>query len=187
MPGDPTPSRTWVRTYIKDAAGDTVHGEWLASLVAGAVAELMRTNQSSLDQVIQGGDFVHTGPHGTQVTEQLGMGQAAQEYFDSPSDPDLRDRVDQVAQHFGLTVASVRVLHPLDSALDVRLVVPPGHVSWTMGDLDRELMGSPVDIEGLYVELDSPSGRVLLQAGYQERLAGGGWSGEGDRFGIQHG
>ena len=54
------------------------------------------------------------------------------------------------------------VLHPLDSALAATLTVPPGAVSWTLYQLTHDLLGSPVDLEGLSLQLNSPSGRQLL-------------------------
>lgn len=87
-------------------------------------------------------------------------------------------------------MASVEVLHPLDSALAVTFTVPPGDVSWTMSQLTNDLMATPPDIEGLYIELDSPIGDPLLRSAVRERIkGGGGWSasGQDERFGVEHG
>jgi hypothetical protein len=95
-----------------------------------------------------------------------------------------------VADTYGLTLDSVEVLHPLESALAVTFSVPPGPVSWTLTQLTHDLQGSPVDVEGLSLQLDSPSGRALLHVAYGGRAAGGGgWyaHGQGIRFGFQGG
>jgi hypothetical protein len=119
-----------------------------------------------------------------------GDGRVGQE-FDSPPDDDLRQRVATIADGYGLGVGSVEILHPLDSALAVTFTVPPGDVAWTIDGLSQELEGSPPDVEGVFVELDSPTGRPLARFAYRERLhGGGGWfaAGQAARFGfVNHG
>ena len=189
-PANSPASVPWVRTYLAENAGHPEYRFWLGNLVEGAVAELMRTTQPSLAEVIGGGDVVHEGPHGPKVSPPLGMGIATREYFHSPSDIDLRARVNRVADDLGLMVMSVKILHPLDSALVVTFAVPSGDRPQLLAQLNRGLMGSPVDIEGLYYELDAPSGKPLVRSGVRERIKGGGiWvaRGRGDRFEFNHG
>lgn len=187
-PLDPHGGLNWVRTYFTRSADGSAYRDWVSYLVEGSVAELMRTAQPTLAEVISGGDSVVAGPHGARVSTANGMGAQQGEYFDSPSDAALRGRVDMVAHDHGLTASSAKVLHPLDSALIVRLVVPSGHPTWTLDQLRAELLGSPVDIEGLFIELDSPTGTPLARIGWRERIGGGGGTfapGQAVRFGIE--
>ncbi len=163
---------------------------WLGELVLGAVGESIRTDQKNLAAGVAG-QIVERTPNGHVHTIQLdGDGRVGQ-HFDSPSDEDLRQRAATIADRYGLGVGSVEILHPLDSALAVTFTVPPGDVPWTIDELSQELDGSPTDVEGVFVELDSPTGRPLVRSAYRERLdGGGGWfaSGQADRFGfVNHG
>lgn len=164
---------------------------WLTELVQGAVADLMRTDQGKTDQLIGGGVLVDADKSGAEVTTPVGGGWArGGQEFNSPSDAVLRDRVTSVAARFGLSVRSLAVLHPLDSALEVSFVVPDGKVDWTIDQLSGALQGSPQDIEGDYIELYGLSGQPLLRTGTTARVAGGGlWFADGQdlRFGAQHG
>lgn len=163
---------------------------WLGQLVEGAVGELVRTNQKTLAQVL-GAEVVTRTRSGRQVTTPLGMGYSPLGHrFNSPSDADLRQRATDVADKYRLEVDSVEVLHPLDSALAVTFTVPLGPVSWTLYQLTNDLQGSPIDVEGLSIQLNSPSGQPLLRVANGERAkGGGGWfaPGQDDRFGFQHG
>jgi hypothetical protein len=167
-----------------------VKAAWLATLVEGAVGELIRTDETSLSQVLAA-EAVGRATNGKTQTLLLGTGESpVGQHFNSPSDAALRERVATVADEYGLEVVSVEVLHPLDSALAVTFTVPPGPVSWTMYQLSNDLMGTPVDEEGLFIELDSPSGEPLLRSATHERIkGGGGWSapGQDERFGVEHG
>jgi hypothetical protein len=163
---------------------------WLGVLVEGAVGELARTNHTTLARVL-GAEVVTRSGSGRRETTPLGMGEApVGRQFHSSSDADLRQRALDAAHEYGLTLDSVEVLHPLDSALAVTFTVPPGGVSWTLTELDDALLGSPVDLEGLFVQLNSPSGRPLLIVENGQRIrGGGGWSAHGQdgRFGVVHG
>ena len=180
-----------LRVRLKSLADHGVKEVWLGQLIEGAVGEMIRTdNQKTLAEVL-GAEVVTPTRSGHLVTTPLGMGYSPLGHrFDSPSDADLRQRAADVADKYGLTVNSVQVLHPLDSALAVALTVPPGAVSWTIDQLTTELLGHPVDIEGVSVELNSPSGRPVLRIENGERAkGGGGWfaPGQDERFGFQHG
>src|SRR5262249_6032366 len=111
--------------------------------------------------------------------------------FGSPSDAVLTSQVNTVAQQFGLKVASLTILHPLESALEVTFVVPDAAtIDWTIGQLGDALVGHSPDVEGLLIELDNSAGQPLLRTGAAYRTGEGGlWfaSGEGDRFGAVHG
>jgi hypothetical protein len=180
-----------LRVRVANKADHGIEEEWLAQLIEGAVGELVRTpDQKTLAQVL-GAEVVTRTRTGHRVTTHLGMGYSPLGHrFNSPSDADLRQRATDVADKYGLTLDSVDVLHPLDSALAVTLAVPPGPVSWTLYQLTNDLHGSPTDVEGLSIRLNSPSGQPLLHIANGERAkGGGGWfaTGQDDRFGFQHG
>jgi len=174
--------------------GDADHGVkeiWLGQLVEGAVGELVRTHgQETLSEVL-GAEVVTRMRSGQLVTTPLGTGYSPLGHrFHSPSDSALRRRAADVADKYGLALDSVEVLHPLDSALAVTFTVPPGAVSWTLYQLTHDLQGSPIDVEGLSIQLTSPSGRPLLHVANGERAkGGGGWfaHGQDERFGFNHG
>lgn len=69
----------------------------------------------------------------------------------------------------------------------VSLQVPDGQVDWTVTELEDAIYGRTPNVEGLYLELDSPSGKPLFEHGLDFRVAGGsGWAapGQEERFGI---
>lgn len=179
-----------LRVRLNSNADHGVKEVWLGQLVEGAVGELVRTDQKTLAEVL-GAEVVTPTRSGHRVTTPLGMGYSPLGHrFNSPSDADLRQRAADAADKYGLTLDSVEVLHPLDSALAVTFTVPPGAVSWTLYQLTNELLGSPIDVEGLSIQLNSPSGQPLLRIANGERAkGGGGWfaPGQDDRFGFQHG
>jgi hypothetical protein len=180
-----------LRVRLKSSADHGVHEVWLGQLIEGAVAEMVRTNNQKTLAEVLGAEVVTSTPRGHLVTTPLGMGYSPLgHHFNSPSDADLRQHATDIAAKYGLKVDSVEVLHPLDSALAVTLTVPRGAVSWTLYQLTNDLLGSPIDVEGLSIQLNSPTGRPLLHVANGERATGGGgWfaPGQADRFGFQHG
>jgi hypothetical protein len=190
-PSDNPGGLPWVRVRLDSNAGDGVKEVWLGELVDAAVGELIRSDQTTLSQVLGGGEIVDRTVQGHVLTTPLGFGYSRMgQRFHSPSDADLRERVDAVANKYGLDVTSVQVLHPLDSALAVTFTVPDGHVTWSIDQLSNDLSGSPDDLEGLFVQLDSPSGEPLLRGGSANRFKGGDlWfaPGQDERFGAVHG
>jgi hypothetical protein len=179
-----------IRVRLDSDRGRGVREVWLGELVLGAIGELVRTDQKNLAAVVSG-QIVDRTPNQRVHTIQLGGDGRVGQQFDSPPDDDLRQRVATIAARYGLSVKSVEILHPLDSALAVTFTVPPGDVAWTIDGLSHELEGSPTDVEGVCIELDSPTGRPLVRFAHRERLAGGGgWfaAGQADRFGfVNHG
>jgi hypothetical protein len=180
-----------LRVRLNSNTDHLVKEVWLGRLVEGAVGELVRTpDQKQLAEVL-GAEVVTPTSSGHRVTTPLGMGYFPLGHrFNSPSDADLRQRAADVADTYGLTVDSVEVLHPLDSALAVTFTVPSGAVSWTLYQLTNDLLSSPIDVEGLSIQLNSPTGQPLLRVANGVRAkGGGGWSasGQDDRFGLNHG
>jgi len=187
----------WLRVTIDSEQGDGIKQHWLAQLMQGAVDDLMHTDEATTSEVLDGAQLVDRDTAGKQVVTDLGHGGVvAGQVFESPSDDTLRQQVAAAAEKYGLRVDSVQVLHPLESALAVSMTVPHGPLDgWNLASLQHAIEGavSPrtePDIEGLYLELNAPSGRPLLESGYAYRIpGGGGWSahGQDERFGINHG
>jgi hypothetical protein len=190
-PSDNPGGLPWVQVRMNPSRGEDVERVWLGELVEGAVAELMHTNQSHLNQVLGGGQVLDGRTQGDPGATSLGMGSAPSgQHYDSPSDEALRERVIAVATKYDLNVSSVEILHPLDSALAITLTVPDGDVPWTIDQLGDELDGGRNELEGLFIQLNSPDGQALLRTSTAARVQGGGvWfaPGQDERFGLVHG
>jgi hypothetical protein len=190
-------SGRWLTVTMDRSQGDAVEREWLAQLVQGAVEDLMRTHEATTSQVLQGAELVTRDESGHRSVTDLGFGAVVGgQVFGCPSDDALRHQVAATAERYGLTVDSVEVLHPLESALVVTMTVPDGPLDgWTLESLQEAIEGGAgptfhPDVEGLYLELRSPSGAPLVKSGVALRIpGGGGWSapGQDERFGISHG
>jgi hypothetical protein len=190
-------SGQWLTVTIDSDQADGVKQRWLAQMVQGAVEDLMRTYEATTSQVLQGAKLVDRDESGHRVVADLGYGAVVGgQAFGSPSDDALRQQVAAAAEKYGLTVDSVQVLHPLDSALVVTMTVPDGPLDgWDLGSLQHAIEGGTgsqfhPDVEGLYLELRSPSGNPIVKSSMAFRIpGGGGWSapGQDERFGINHG
>ena len=126
------------------------------------------------------------------TTTPLGAGNTAGgQVISSPDDGVLEDRAASVAKQFGLTLKSVQILHPLGSAMDVVFVVPDDlKPTWFAAQLGDALEGSPTQVDGTLITLESPEGSPLVVTGGSYRFGGGGvWfePGQDARFGIAHG
>lgn len=171
---------------------DEVPDVWLAGVAAGAFLEMTHTDETVASDAAGKMTAAGTGRDGSSVTTELGLGAVSlNQVFNSPSDSVLRTRVDNVARDFGLKVADLRVLHPLESALQVSFVVPDdSKIDWTIDELRAALVGKTPDIEGLLIELDAADGQKLLLAGTAYRTGEGGlWfsPGQDERFNAIHG
>ena len=171
---------------------DRVPDVWLADLAVGAVAELVHSDQAVANDLISRATAVGPGEKGDPITTNLGVGAVRLgEVFGSPNDSMLAAHVADVAKQHGLEVADLQILHPLESALRVKLVVSKGAtIDWTIDELRTALVGQPPDVEGILIELDDSDGQTLLQSGAAYRTGEGGlWfaPGQDERFGAVHG
>jgi len=196
-PADRGGSGQWLTVTIDSEQAHAINQRWLAELMQGAVADLMRTDEATTSQVLNGARLVATDASGHRVVTPLGHGAVVGgQVFDSPSDDALRQQVAAAAEKYGLTVDSVQVLHPLDSALAVTMTVPDGPLDgWNLTSLQDAIEGkttptSAFNVEGLYLELHSPSGKPVVKSSFASRIpGGGGWSapGQDERFDINRG
>jgi hypothetical protein len=188
----------WVSTRIASSAlpgkdaGGTVDSIWFGALAQGAVADRMRTSESTTAKVIGGGEIVTADTNGDSTARPLGTGSVlGGQVFKSPGDRELKTRVQDVADRFGLSISSLELLHPLESALSVTFVVPDSlKPTWTIDDLRSALDGTPRSVEGTLITLKSPDGTPLLVNGAAYRTGSGAlWfaPGEDVRFGAVHG
>jgi hypothetical protein len=171
---------------------DGVPDVWLADLAVGAVAERSHSDQAVANDLVSSATAVGPGKGGEPVTTYLGVGAVRLgQVFGSPSDSALTAQVADVAKTHGLTVAELQILHPLESALSVKFVVPDGAtIDWTIDQLRTDLVGGSPDVEGVFIELDDSHGQPLLQSGVAYRTGEGGlWfaPGQDARFGAVHG
>ena len=171
---------------------DEVPDVWIAGLAVGAVAERMHTDQATMDELIASATAVGPGKEGVPTTTNLGIGAVRLgQVFGSPSDSVLTAQVEDIAQRYGLEVADLQILHPLESALQVTLVVPDGaSIDWTIDDLRAALVGESPVVEGVLIQLNDPNGKPLLLSGVAYRTGEGGlWfaPGQDSRFGAVHG
>lgn len=171
---------------------DRVRDVWLSDLALGAVAELMRSDQAVANDLISSATAVGPGEDGDSVTTHLGIGAVRLgQVFGSPSDSSIAANAAEVADRYGLEIADLVILHPLESALEITFVVPrDATVDWTIDQLRADLVGKSPNVEGIFIELDDPNGQPLLQSGAAYRTGSGGlWfaSGQDERFGAVHG
>lgn len=183
---------TSLQVNLRNLSASSVEGNWLGSLVRGAVSDLMRSGQSTTQDVVASTHITGVNMEGQASQSDAGVGYvAAGQSFASPSDEALLLRASRVARDFGLTVNSAMVLHPLDSALRVSFTVhTDGPVAWTIDELRAALEGSPRSVEGSYIELYSATGQRLLAESTAYRVGSGGLvfaDGQDSRFGAAHG
>lgn len=180
-----------LRVRLDSTRSRGVKEVWLGQLIEGAVAELARTPEQKTAPRVLATELVTRSATGQREITPIDTGYSPLGHgFDSPTDAELRLRAASVADRYGLGVTSVEVVHPLDSALAVTFTVPPGKPAWSFQELEHELLGSPIDIEGIYLQLNSPSGRPLFSIENGERVSGGaGWAapGQAERFGLVNG
>jgi hypothetical protein len=171
---------------------DRVPDVWLADLAVGAVAERSHSNEAVANDIISTAIAIGPDNGGNPVTTSLGIGAVRLgQVFGSPSDSALTVHVGDVAESHGLTLADLRILHPLESALSVAFVVPDGaSIDWTLDELRTNLVGVPPEVEGVFIELRDSQGQPLLLSGVAYRTGESGlWfaPGQDSRFGAVHG
>ena len=191
-PADSLTAGPWVSVRVDSDRGDDLYAVWLGDLVRGAVADRMRDDEKATADVIGGGQVEDTDRSGAPVIVPLGTGSiVGGQVFDSPSDDVLEARAEGAARKFGLKLLSIDVMHPLESAISVKFELPEdGALTWTIDDLGAAVAGSPPSVEGVFIEIDSPSGKLLIRTSSSYRTAEGGLSfapGQDERFGAVHG
>lgn len=171
---------------------DRVRDVWLSNLALGSVAELMRSDQAVINELISSAIAVGPGEDGDAVITDLGVGAVRLgQVFGSPSDSSIATKAAEVADRYDLEIANLVILHPHESAVEITLVVPTdATVEWTIDGLRTDLVGNSPNVEGILIELVDADGRPLLQSAAAYRTGSGGlWfaAGQDERFGAVHG
>lgn len=176
-----------------DGYTGTVEQIWYANLAYGALVETGREGgEKSLFDAVSSATVIGPDAQGEMTAADMGISAVALgQQFNSPTDEALTTSVREVARQFDLSVAETRILHPLESALHLRLEVSDAAtVDWSIADLTSALIGERPRLEGLLIDLVSESGSVLLTAGTAYRTGLDALSfaeGEDERFGAVHG
>lgn len=164
---------------------------WEAFLVQGAVADRLSVAGDNLRSVVNDSDISVATPDGSIVDHVAGGAGdiVAGQTLDGNGQP--ADRLvalaENVAIQYGLTVERAQVLHPLRPALEIIATEPkPGTVTnESLPDLMNALAGSPVDLDGVYLEIDLPDGTAVTRQGYAYRSgAGMNWANPDPSIGI---
>lgn len=169
---------------------------WLAAISGGAVADLMRTDEVTTNQLVDRLTATEQLPSGRTKGLGGGMGAvAAGQVFEAqiaqPDDDEIIDHVNETLEGFGLSPTSVTVLHPLGPAIEVVAALPEdATVDWTLDELREAISGDPRAYEGLLIEIDSSTGSPLIIGTVAYRTTEGGlWfaDGQDEVFGAVHG
>jgi hypothetical protein len=191
-PGDSDAGPRWVAVELDGGSAAGPRAFWLGSLVEGAVADLMRTSEKTTSEVVGGAVVTGDVIDGAATQRSLGIGAVGGgQIFDSPDDETVRTHVAEIGKRFGIEVASLSLLHPLSTAIEVTFVVPDGvEIDWTLDDLLDALSASHTALEGMFVQLVSPTGAVMLTCSTADRVGAGQLKfapGQDERFGAVHG
>lgn len=148
---------------------------WEADLLQGALAESMNAGQRDLANVVVGSTFTARLPDGSEATLGGGAGDvAAYQEFAAPTDDNAVAQAQTVLSKFGLATIDVRVLHPLDSALYVVAQVKDVNtLANQLNVLQNDLLGSPLEFEGLYLEIRDSSGQPIVRSASAFRSGAG--------------
>lgn len=177
--------------------GDLIALTWNAAMIQGATAELMRSDETTLADVLGDATITLSLPNAEQVQlDPASMGSIAggQQFGaagDPVSDKELTANAKVVLARFGLTASRIEIRHPLDAALVIRAsIADDAAVDWTIDGLRSALEGRGHRYEGLLITLTAPDGSPRLVGGVAYRTGLGGiWFADGQdaRFGALHG
>lgn len=164
-----------------------VEQRWLASLARGAIAEEMRTTESTTAEVVP--DAYLISEDGSTLA--LGTGSvAAGQTYESISDAEIMDVARTAGAQFGLRLVATTTWRPLGTALHVTYAVDDarGSGKFMVDELRNSLQGSPLRFEGLLISLES-GGKVVARVGNSYRTGSSDvWFAEGwdAKAGIVH-
>lgn len=186
----------------ESASGEPIDGDlialtWNAAIIQGATAELMRSDERTLADVLGDAIITISLPNAEQIQlDPASMGSiAAGQQFgaagDQVSDKELTANAEAVLARFGLTASRIEIRHPLEAALVIRAsIADDAPVDWTIDGLQSALEGHDRNYEGLLITLTAPDGSPRLVGGVAYRTGLGGlWFADGQdaRFGALHG
>ena len=157
------PNGVWL--HIEVASENQMEGQWEATLLAGAVAD-RTAGKRFLASVIKGYTVDYVPSDGSEPTDQTTNElDVAGERFRPPGDDSEIKRVttDTLAR-FGAQPVSIEVLHPLDVALKVvATIATPEAMNGRLAQLQTALIGTPIQYEGVYLEVRLPDGSPIAK------------------------
>ena len=157
----------WVHVEIAadaPAPVERMEGEWEAALLVGAVAD-RTAGDGLLASVIKGLIVDRLAPDGTINSgwEPTKSGVAAGQRFPAPGDDrHIREVVTAILSQFAMQPVSIEVLHPLDAALKVVATIETLEaMNGRLAQLQSVLTGTPIQYEGVYLEVRLPDGSPI--------------------------
>jgi hypothetical protein len=171
-PAPNTPDATvglWVHLETAGDGSDPVlpmEADWEASLLLGAMAD-RTTSDGYLSSVIKGLVIDDIASDGTATTawQPTNNDIVAGQRFQPPGDdPEIERMTTATLTQFGLEPVSITVLHPLDAALTVITILrSPEAMNGRLAELQTILTGTPIQYEGVYLEVRLPDGSPIAK------------------------
>jgi hypothetical protein len=137
-----------------------MEADWEAALLVGAMAD-RTTSDGQLASVIRGSTIDYVQPDGT-VTPGLWQPTnnnivAGQKFQPPGDDHEIEKVVAETLAQFNMEPVSIGVLHPLDAALNVVATISsPEAMNGRLAELQTVLAGTPIQYEGMYLEVRLP-------------------------------
>ena len=155
---------------------DQLLGLWEADLAEGAIQELgANSDTKSLADVVAGESIAIRNGDGTLT--DLGADAAGDQTpgrkFQPPPDAVAISSANQAVQAVGMTPLSVRVLHPVQSALYVTAEVANVYAVEKFAQLLSALRGGGAVYEGIYLEVRDKAGQTLVAVAASPRTGTG--------------
>lgn len=149
--------------------GGCLHSLWEADVVQGAVAELMRSSQSNLANVITGSTTIASLADGQSVDFGGDQGDvAAGQQFTAAqnSDATVEQAISGVCAANDVSVLSEQILHPLGDALDLQLQFSSSALNngVTIRQIETEIEKKVGTFEAIYVEAALADGTTVARA-----------------------
>ena len=157
------PNGVWL--HIEVVSENQMEGQWEAILLAGAVAD-RTAGKGFLASVIKGCIVDYVPSDGSEPTGQpTNELDVAGERFQPPGDDNKIKRVTaDTLGRFGAQPVNIEVLHPLDAALKVVATIPtPEAMNGRLAQLQTALIGTPIQYEGVYLEVRLPDGTPIAK------------------------
>jgi hypothetical protein len=136
-----------------------LEGDWEAALLLGAVAD-RTTRDGHMASEIKGWTVEHVpaGETDESLWEPTNNSMVPHQKFLPPGDDaEIKRTVDDALARYNLEALSVDVLHPLDTAIKVIAIIDsPEAMNGQLSQLQTELTGTPIQYEGVYLEVRLP-------------------------------
>lgn len=191
------PTLPWIDVYIDGSSitnGGDVALTWKASLIQGAMTDLMYSEQTAANQVIGGSRIIVEDSSGAVEYLDGGGGFVATgQIFAAQADgrgmAAIKDGVSSALRLFDLRLDSLEVFQPEGPAVSMVLTLLDGaEMDWTIDQLRQAIGG--VAYEGILITIRDSQGAPVLVSGVSYRTGlGGVWFADGydEKLGVAHG